>query len=504
MSGTVKQEKAGKQRYLLASGVCVLAVVATLPLHGVIELANIVLLFVLAVAVIAALWGRGPGLFASFLSVACFNFFFVPPRFSFSVDNAEYLLTFAVMLGVSLLISHLSNAYRDKAMEAERRAGEARLLQELAQSLSAALTHEQVADLVYGFMQDRLGVETTLFVPGSDEHLQALGKPSINLVEQVAAQGVHANGAGTGAVDGLHDNAGTLLLPLKGATRRRGVLAVYVDAADERPEPALLAAIAALLATAVERIHFVEVAQASELETQSVRLRSSILAAISHDIRTPLTVLYGLADSLATSGALAPAEGETAVALREQSYRLHRMVDNLLDMARLKSGRVELRRDWQSIPEIVAASVQSLAPLLAQHKLVLDWPADMPLLRLDALLMERVFCNLLENAAKYSPPDSAIRLHAEKAGDRLVVRMYNAGVGFPSERLASVFDLFERGEAESVVPGVGLGLSICRTIVEAHGGRIAAANVDGGAEISLSLPCEPVPEMLPESEVAGA
>lgn len=501
MGSPVRQ--AGTRRYLAASGVCTLAVTATLPLHGVIELANIVLVFVLAVAVIAALWGRGPAVFASFLSVACFNFFFVPPRFSFSVDDAEYLLTFVVMLGVSLLISHLSNAYRDKAAEAERRASEARLLQELAQSLSAALSQEQVAELAYGFMQDRLGVESTLFVAGSDEHLRALGKPAANLVEQAAVQGVYAQGAATGAVADLHPDANTLLLPINGATRRRGVLAVYVGSGDERPEPALLSAIAVLLATAVERIHFVEVAQASELETQSVRLRSSILAAISHDIRTPLTVLYGLADSLAASGTLPPAEGETAVALREQSYRLHRMVDNLLDMARLKSGRVELRRDWQSIPEIVAASVQSLAPVLASHKLVLDWPEDMPLLKLDALLMERVFCNLLENAAKYSPPDSVIRLGAEKAGDRLLVHVRNDGAGFPPERLVSVFELFERGEAESVVPGVGLGLSICRTIVEAHGGRITAANTKAGAEIRLSLPCEPMPVLPQESEVSG-
>lgn len=492
----------GAQSYLAAGGVCALAVAATLPLHGTIALANIVLLFVLAVAVVAACWGRGPAVLASFLSVACFNFFFVPPRFSFSVDNAEYLLTFAVMLGVSLLISHLSNAYRDKAIEAERRAGEARMLQELAQSLSAALTHEHVAELVYGFMQDRLGVETTLFVPDRNEHLHALGKP-VNLVEQAAAQGIHANGTATGAVADLHGDAGTLLLPLNGATRRRGVLAVYVAAADEPQEQGLLAAIAALLVTAVERIHFVEVAQASELETQSVRLRSSILAAISHDIRTPLTVLYGLADSLAASDALPPAQGETAAALRDQSYRLHRMVDNLLDMARLKSGRVELRRDWQSIPEIVAASAQSLAPVLAQHMLLPEWPADMPLLRLDALLMERVFCNLLENAAKYSPPGSVIRLEAEKVGDTLLVRVRNAGPGFPPERLGSIFELFERGEAESAVPGVGLGLSICRTIVEAHGGRIAAANVEGGAEIRISLPCEAPPAMPQESEVAG-
>ncbi|HWT54828.1 MAG TPA: DUF4118 domain-containing protein [Rhodocyclaceae bacterium] len=501
MSGMEKPARAGLKAYLAASGVCALAVVLTLPLRDVIDLANIILLFVLAVAAIAVVWGRGPAVLASFVSVACFNFFFVPPRFSFSVDDAQYLLTFGVMLAVSLMISYLSNAYRSKAQEAERRAGESALLHELASDLSAALTLAQIHELTANFLRRRLQADAALFVAGEGKQVQQVNADNhVSVIEQTAAQGVYLNGATVGPLADLRDDAETLLLPLNGATRRRGVLVVHIGATADLPEAGLLASVAALVATAVERIHYVEVANASELETQSVRLRNSILAAISHDIRTPLTVLYGLADSLAVSEVLPPEQREAALALRAQSYRLHRMVDNLLDMARLKSGRVELRLDWQSIPEIVAASVQSLGPALAQHRLQLDWPTDLPLLRLDALLMERVFSNLLENAAKYSPAGSCIGLGAESAGDRLIVRIDNQGPGFPAGRLAHVFDLFERGEAETAVPGVGLGLSICRTIVEAHGGHIEAFNVSGGAQVRITLPCPQMPAPPVESE----
>jgi two-component system sensor histidine kinase KdpD len=496
-----KPAQAGFTAYLAASGVCGLAVVLTLPLRDVIDLANIILLFVLAVAAIAVVWGRGPAVLASFLSVACFNFFFVPPRFSLSVDDAQYLLTFGVMLAVSLMISYLSNAYRSKAQEADRRAGESSLLHELARDLSAALTLTQIHELTTSFLQRRLEASASLFVAGEGMQIQQVNVEHEHggVVEQTTAQSVYLNGTAVGPLADLYDGAETLLLPLNGATRRRGVLAVHIDPEADLPDNGLLASVAALVATAVERVHYVEVANASELETQSVRLRNSILAAISHDIRTPLTVLYGLADSLSVSEELPQAQREAALALRSQSYRLHRMVDNLLDMARLKSGRVELRLDWQSIPEIVAASVQSLGHALAQHRLQLDWPADLPLLKLDALLMERVFSNLLENAAKYSPPGSSIGLGAESAGDRLIVRIENQGPGFPAGRLAHVFDLFERGEAETSVPGVGLGLSICRTIVEAHGGHIEAFNVPGGAQVRITLPCTQMP--APPAEI---
>lgn len=490
------QRATHSRSYAGALGLCAATTLMALPFYAAIDLSNVILLYVLAVAASAALWGRGPAVLASFVGVVCFNFFFVPPRFSLTVADPQYLLTFAVMLVVSLLIGYLSNAYREKAEEAERRAGEAALLHELAQTLAGALSNEHVADLLGVFVKRRFAAGAGLFLPDAQERLQPVGEGRhVDYIEHAAVQGVYAGRKPTGAIGDLHPDACTVLLPLLSGTRCRGVLTIYVNANARPPEPNLLDAIAALVATAVERIHYVEVAQATELEAQSVRLRSSILSAISHDIRTPLTVLFGLADAIAAGDT----SRETAVAMRDQSYRLHRMVDNLLDMARLKSGKVTLRRDWQSVPEIVAASAQMLGSALQGHSLTFAWPADLPLFRVDALLMERVFGNLLENAAKYSPPSTPIVIGADLHGETASVWIANEGKGFPPERIDHIFDLFERGEAESATPGVGVGLSICRTIVEAHGGRIQAENQPGGARVRIDLPLERMPPMPEES-----
>lgn len=504
------QGAAAPLKYALAVGLCGLTTLLALPLLGRVDLANIVLIFVLAVLLAATLLGRGPAVLASFLAVACFDFFFVPPRFSFTVAHVQYLITFAVMLAVSLVISHLTNAYRDKAAEAERRAAESALLHELASALSGALSLDDVAERLVDVLQRRLAAAATLFVPDADERLIVVRREGQHrdLVEVVTAQGVYASGQPTHANAELHDGVSTVLRPLDGSTRRRGVLALHFRHDLAPDDEALAAAIAAVVATAIERIHFVDVAQAGMLEIQTERLRSSILSAISHDLRTPLTVLYGMADSLAQSGGLSAEQQASALSLRDQSYRLHRLVDNLLDMARLKSGRIELKRDWQSIPELVGASVLALAPWLDAHRLRFDWPAELPLVELDAVLMERVFCNLLENAVKYSPPASLLRCAAAvvagAGAPQLLVSIDNDGAGFPAERGDQVFELFARGATESTVPGVGVGLAVCRAIVEAHGGRIAASNRPGGAVVRLWLPLGVNPPLPAEIENAAA
>jgi len=493
-------------KYLAAIGLCGLTTVLALPMLGLVDLANIVLLFVLSVLVAATVLGRGPAVLASFLAVACFDFFFVPPRFSFTVAHTQYLITFAVMLAVSLVITHLTNAYREKAIEAERRAGESALLHELASALSGALNVEQVAERLADVLQRRLIAGASLFVPDADDRLVAAhgATDRIPLVEQLAAQGVYLSGQPTHANSDLRDGVATVLQPLVGSTRRRGVLGLHFLGAVPEDE-ALPAAIAALVATAIERIHFVEVAQASMLEMQTERLRSSILSAISHDLRTPLTVLFGLADSLVQSAGLSAEQQATAATLREQSHRLHRMVDNLLDMARLKSGRIVLKRDWQAMPELVGASVQAMSPWIDAERMRFDWPAGLPLIELDAVLMERVICNLLENAIKYSSPGTPVtvggQVAAEASPPRLQVWFDNAGDGFPPGRTEQLFEIFERAPSESTVPGVGVGLAVCRAIVEAHGGSIVALNRPGGARVLIELPLGITP-VVPEEGAA--
>lgn len=483
------------QAYLLSLAACGLTALIATALREHLDLANTVMLFLLTVALVTARLGRGPAIVAAFCSVALFDFFFVPPRLSFAVSDLQYLVTFAVMLVVALLISQLTAGLSRQARDAEARERQTRSLYELAKALAGAVSQPQVLEASASFLRANFGAETLLLVPDADENLCAVGTPAraLSLTGDYSARAVFERGEAAETDNVTGSEGHSLLLPLKGSTRMRGVLAISVAAGDretlQRQRP-LLQALASLLAIAIERLHFVEVAQASQLQVVSERLRSSILSALSHDVRTPLTVVYGLADTLALmKPPLPPSAQETVVAIREQALSLNHMVGNLLDMARLQTGQVSLRKEWQPLEEVIGASIKLLGSGLQGHAVKVRLPADLPLLEFDAVLMERVFCNLLENAAKYSPAGSDIELRAQAQAEQIEITVCNAGAGFPPDKLARVFELFERGHAESTLPGFGVGLAICRAIVEAHGGTLRAVNPEaGGSCVSFTLP----------------
>lgn len=512
-------------RYPLAATACGATTVVTMPLHDWLEPVNAVMLFLLTVVLVAARLGRGPAVMASFLSVGLFDFFYVPPRFSFAVSDIQYLLTFAVMLTVALIIGQLAIGMRQRAEEAQQAAQRAQALHALAHQLAGALTAAQVLDHLRAFMQGQLGADLHLWQPGLDHTLvllqgEAMGggpapSPSLALLARSIAQD-SARPRAHHVQD--EDGAGTqhVLLPLTGSTRNRGVMVVSLSASANAQSPSarpplrhhteMLDAVGALAATALERLHFVDVAHQTELDVRTERLRNAILSALSHDVRTPLTALVGMAETLSLlQPPLSPQAQEMAEALRGQALRLHEMVSKLLDMARLQASlqgqrnHLPLRLAWQPVEEVIGASIQLLGTALARHRVVVDLPPDLPLVQLDAVLMERVFGNLLDNAAKYAPPDTDIRITLSTEADHLRVQVRNAGSGFPPARLQEVFALFARGEPESHVPGMGLGLAICKVIVEAHGGHIEARNPeDGGAEVCMRLPLGTPPTIEPE------
>jgi two-component system sensor histidine kinase KdpD len=219
-------------------------------------------------------------------------------------------------------------------------------------------------------------------------------------------------------------------------------------------------------------------------------------------LRTPLTALSGLAESLCMQpGQMTPDQSAMAQAMRDQAHRTSDLVTNILDMARLQSGQVRLKRDWQALEEIVGGAIKAREGLLAAHRIVTDLPADLPLVECDALLIERVLVNLLENAAKYTPAGSTITVAARPDGATLWVEVSDDGPGLPPGKEAAVFQKFMRGASESNIPGLGLGLAICRTIVEAHGGRITAENrpaPDTGARFRFTLPLKEAPPVAAE------
>jgi two-component system sensor histidine kinase KdpD len=487
--------KAPWQSYAMSAAICGLATLIAMPLHSVFELANIAMLFLLAVVLVSVRYGLGPSIMASFLNVAAFDFFFVPPRFSFAVSDVQYLMTFAVMLAVGLITAKLTTGLKYQARVASRREQRVRALYEMSRDLSGALMPEQIAEISQRFAETEFGAKSAILLADDNGRLGEPvqtpdGSPIIDIgIGQWAFDHGAEAGCGTDTLPG----SPILYVPLQAPMRTRGVLALEPHYPRQLMAPEqrrLLDTFARLIAISLERIHYVDVAQSTTLQMESERLRNSLLSAISHDLRTPLSALVGLADSMTmTQPPPTGQQVEIAASMREEALRMNSLVNNLLDMARLQAGAVKLNRQWQPLEEVVGSALQSVRSTIAGHRVNVHLPDDLPLLELDAVLIERVLSNLLENAAKYTPVDSRIEIGAMPDGRNIDVWVADNGPGLPVGKEEQIFKKFERGQKESATPGVGLGLAICRAIVEAHGGTIRAENrFDGGARFIFSLP----------------
>ena len=490
-------------RFVAAAGASLATAALTLPFLPYLDLANIAMLFLLAVVLVAVRYGRGAAAVASVVGVASFDFVFVPPRFSFAVGDFQYFITFAVMLAVGLIIGQLTAGLRFQARVAAHREGRARALYEFARELSGVLQTEQLYDITRQFIQRAFPARATLLLPDDEGQLQlpaAVDGQDWSMLDVGIAQWSfdHAEAAGVGT-DTLPASP-LFYLPLIAPMRTRGLLALLPDnprwllVPEQRQH---LDTFATLAAIALERVHYIDVAQGALLQMESERLRNSLLAALSHDLRTPLTSLVGLSESLVLSTPpLAPHQLEMARALSDETVRMSALVANLLDMARIESGHVHLNLQWQALEEVVGSALRSSRPQLLGHVVQTRLASGLPLVRYDAVLIERVLCNLLENAAKYTPAGSVIAIGAELNGQFLQVTVYDNGPGLPAGREEAIFEKFTRGERESAKPGVGLGLAICRAIVGAHGGTMVAGHSPlGGAALVFTLPLGTPPAM---------
>jgi two-component system, OmpR family, sensor histidine kinase KdpD len=493
--------------YAWAGGVCTLTTVLAKLVLPFFDLANLIMFYLVGVVWVAARYGRGPAILGSVLSVLAFDFFFVPPQLSLTVADTRYLLTFVIMLAVALTISTLAANLRYQARIAMYRERRTRALNELGRELAGALLAEQIVEMARHHLESLFQARACILLPDAGEKLfspiPVADRKEVPL-DLAIAQWVYDHqqpaGMGTQSLAG----APMYYLPLKAPMRTRGVLALLPR--QKRllflPEQArLLETFASQIALALERVHYVQVAQDALVRMESERLRNNLLSALSHDLRTPLTILAGLADSLPLAGPpLPPTQAEIAQAIRAESLRTSTLVSNLLDMARLQEGHVQLRREWQPLEEVVGTALQTLAGPLARHEVHVDLPADLPLLELDSVLMERVLCNLLENAAKYTPAGSRIEIAARHEGDRVTITVADNGPGLPPGREESLFEKFTRGQGESTVAGVGLGLAIVRAIAEAHNGTVKAENrPEGGARFVITLPAGEAPDVPREA-----
>jgi two-component system sensor histidine kinase KdpD len=490
--------RAAHRAAVVPHGVAVLSslgmALAVAPTSGHLDLANIAMLFLLVVLLVAVRLGRGPSVTATCVSVACFDFFFVPPRFTFAISDVQYLVAFGVMLAVGLITGHLTAGLRFQAHVAARRESRTRVLYEFARALSGVLQTAQIQEATRDAIGRTFGARTVLLLPDADGRLAVADDGDAgSALDTGIAQWAYDHGACAGMGTDTLPGSPLFYMPLVAPMRTRGVLAIeaatphWLTAPEQRQQ---LDTFAALAAIALERVHYIEVAQDALVNIESERLRNSLLAALSHDLRTPLTSLMAQAEALADSAPpLAPNQRAMAAALREETVRLGRLVTNLLDMARIESGDVKLQRQWQPVEEVIGSALAASRAALAGHEVATHVPADLPLVQYDAVLLERVLCNLLENAGKYTPPGSTVDVSAAPHGPWLHVAVTDDGPGLPSGQEDAVFDKFTRGERESAKPGVGLGLAICRAIVGAHGGTIRAHNrPEGGAAFVFTLP----------------
>jgi two-component system sensor histidine kinase KdpD len=516
-----RERRSPPRAYAIALAICAGITVLSSQLIDRIDLANLVMLYLLGVIFTAVKLGRGPGVMLSFLSVAAFDFFFVPPRMSLSVSDTQYLLTFFGMLLTSLVISHLTSSLRREASVARRREQRTGAMYAMARELAAALTTEQIVGIGSRHVSEVFGARVAILLPDSaDQVKQKIEDPDAaitlegELLDLDVGQWVYDQQKPAGHGTDTLPAASALYLPLKAPMRTRGVLAVVMR--DEReldvPEQQrMLDTFAAQIALALERVHYVDIARDALVNMESERLRNSLLSAISHDLRTPLTTIVGFSSMLAQARKVhdeahteAQPGGDLVDAIHEEALRMTDIVTNLLDMARLQAGSLQLNRQWTLLEETVGAALRACRRVLAKHPVRVALPPDLPLLQLDAVLMERLFSNLFENAAKYTAPDTPLTIGAQRIDteDKPLVRVTvdDNGPGLPAGMEARVFEKFTRGEKESAKPGIGLGLAICRAIVEAHGGTIGALNrvsADGrveGARFWFTLPVDTPPD----------
>ncbi len=490
--GIERPRKRRWPHYLGGVAVPALATLIGVAMFGHFELTNIVMVYLLGVAVAAIYFGRGPSTLASVLSVAAFDFFFVEPYWTFAVSDTQYLVTFTVMLIVSLIISTLAARVRLQARIAGYREQRTSALYDMSRELAATEKLEDIVRIAVSHVAVVFTSQAVILLPdagGGIRHPRGASMAgSLHGADLGIAQWVfdHREPAGLGtdtlAGSDMH------FVPLAVGARAIGVLAL-LPANPRRvfvPEQRrLLETFAGQIAVAIERALLAEEARTAQLAAETEATRNALLAAISHELRTPLAAIVGASSSLAAPPAAMPesARRELAQTVAEEGRRMSEVVAKVLDLARLQAGGTRIHPDWHEVEEVVGSALARLAGPLAGHHVATRLPQGSTLARFDAVLIEQVLVNLLENAAKYTPPGSHVTVAVEQRPDELAISVADDGPGLPPGQERAIFDKFHRGAPESTPGGAGLGLAICKAVMEAHGGRIWAENSPGGGAV---------------------
>jgi len=491
------------ERYAWAAAATVICTAIAFALYPRFELSNLVMVYLLGVTVAGLRLGRGPSLLTAFLNVMAFDFFFVPPRFSFAISDAQYFVTFAVMLTIALVIANLMASVRQQTRVAGARERRTALLYAMSRELVATRGIESLAQVAVSHVAEVFQCQAVVLLPDAEGKLvYPHGTPlegSLRGADLAVAQWVADHGQQAGLGTDTLPAAPALYVPLRESEKPLGVLAV-LPANPRRvllPEQRhLLETFAGQIGLALGRAQLAEAAEAARLNADRESLRNTLLASISHDLRTPLAVIAGAGSALAQHGSSLDEATRVSLArsVEAKAREMADLVSNVLDLMRFESGHIVLRRDWQTLDDLVGMALTQLEQKLTRHVIELRLPADLPPVHVDASLIVQVFANLFDNISKYTPPGTHVHVSTLTDGRLIRVRVEDDGPGLPGGDPARLFDKFQRGKEEGAVVGVGLGLAICQAIVRAHGGEIEAhRRAGGGALFEFTLPADEPP-----------
>ncbi len=499
--GRRKPRERGWSISISTVGVCTVIAAIISPYVTLVDLAMV---YMLGIVFVASATAKGPSLLATMLSVAAFDFFFVPPRYTFAVNDVRYLFTFGVMLIVAIVISRLTLKIRNQASAARHRERRTAALYSLSRKLVHERGIEQLSAIAVKHISELFSSHIVVLVPddrgGLRVPLTGLVTFALDQKELSVAQWTfnHRQKAGLGT-DTL-SGAKALYLPLVAASRAVGVIGVmpvHPDSFFDQEQVHALESFANQVAMAIDRAMISQEAQQALLKAETETLRNTLLSSVSHDLRTPLAAITGGVTTLLQQDVAlnASQRQELLQTVYEEAEHLNQIIRNVLDMTRLEAKAITVKKEWQSLEEIVGVVLNRLSDKLKGRQLDVDLPEDLPLVPFDPLLVEQVLMNLLDNSIKYTPQNTPLSLSASVRGKEVAVEVADRGPGIPPGSEERIFEKFVRGSATG--GGIGLGLTICRAVIEAHGGRIWAENREGGGAVfCFTLPLEGEPPQV--------
>ncbi len=491
--------------YLFAISATAIATVISLPFKESLRPENFVMLYLVGIILTAARYGWKPSLLASVLSFLSYNFFFTVPYYTFAINDINDLLTVLLLLVTGIIGGMQTSRLRAQGQYFRTKERNTAALYAMSTKLTATRGRENITAVIREHLEHAFDAVATVWLPDPADPGTIILASHPGIKEDVKEEQVawwayereEPAGAGTSTLPGARG----YYVPIEGTADVVGVFGIIpnqpgrVLTAEER---GMLETFGSLAASALERADIADVAEKRKVETETERLRNTLLSSVSHDLRTPLASIKGSISSLMVDkGNISE---DTRDGLLQSAYdetsRLERIVSNLLDITLLESGTITLKKDYYFVPELIGSALKHLQPLLEGRKVECKLASHIPAIQVDGVLMEQVLVNLLENAAKYTPSGTPISLHAESTGEQVSIAVEDRGLGIPRGEEEKIFDKFYTTKRKERRKGSGLGLAICRGIVHAHGGTIRVENRQGGgASFVMLLPVGKAPKM---------